>query len=104
MLAASIAVALFSSLIMLMMSAVVLVSMYLATYSDNEKLGMIAKSRTLLGLSSVLILGSLGSTFLVGLGPSTPGGLLFGSIGYGSAILWAIVSAYFLRRFVHPRI
>ncbi len=62
----------------------VFASMYLVTYPKLKKEALIAKSSTLLGLSSVLILGSLGSTFLVGLGPSTPGGWLFGSVGYGA--------------------
>ncbi|TLX96686.1 MAG: hypothetical protein E6K96_05445 [Thaumarchaeota archaeon] len=90
LLAVSIALMLFSTLIMLFMSYVTLVTMYLAPFTQNEKFRMIARVRNYVGLSSVLIITSFGSTFLVSLGLSSPWSWLLGGIGYGSGILWAL--------------
>ncbi len=73
LLAASILLMLFPSLIMLLMAAVVLVTTCLAVHSYHEKVAMITKVRTLLGLASILIPTSFGSTFLVSLGLSSRG-------------------------------
>ncbi len=103
LLVASIALMLLPSLIMLLFSSVMLVTMYLAPFAQNEKLGVISKARTSLGVSSILILTSFGSTFLVSFGLDSPGAWFFGSVGYGSGIFWAVLRGYYLTRFVHPR-
>lgn len=102
-LAASIALMLLPSLIMLLFSSVMLVTMYLAALAQEEKLRIIARARTLLGFSSILILTSFGSTFLVSFGLNSPGAWFFGSVGYGSGIFWALLRGYYLTRFVHPK-
>ena len=102
-LAGSIAVMLLPSLLMLMFSSVMLVTMYLAPFSAQDKLSIIARARTFLGLSSILILTSFGSTFLVAFGLSSPGAWFFGVMGYGSGLFWAFLRGYYLTRFVHPR-
>jgi len=89
-LAVSVALMLFSTLIMLFMSYVTLVAMYLAPFTQNEKFRMIARVRNYVGLSSILIITSFGSTFLVSLGLSSPSSLLLGGIGYGSGICLAV--------------
>ncbi len=103
LLAVSIALMLFSSLIMLFMSYVILATMYLSLLMISEKLRRVAWARTLLGLSSILIPSSFGSTFLVSLGLSSPWSWLLGGIGYGSGILWAILRGYYQIRFVRPK-
>ncbi len=103
LLAASIALMLLPSLIMLLFSSVILVTMYLAPFAQNEKLKIIAKARIFLGVSSILILTSFGSTFLVGFGLNSPGAWFFGSVGYGSGVFWALLRGYYLTRLVHPR-
>ncbi len=65
LLAGSIALMLFPSLVMLLMSSVMLVTMYVAVYTQDEKVIIVKRARKLLGLSSVLIPSSFGSTFLV---------------------------------------
>ncbi len=102
-LAGSIALMLLPSLIMLLFSSVMLVTMYIAPFSQIDKLKIIARARTFLGVSSILILTSFGSTFLVSFGLNSPGGWFFGSIGYGSGIFWALLRGYYLTRFVHPK-
>src|SRR5712691_6609712 len=99
LLAVSIALMLFSTLIMLFMSYVTLVTMYLAPLTQNEKFRIIARVRNYVGLSSVLIITSFGSTFLVSLGLSSPWSWLLGGIGYGSGILWALLRGYYLAKF-----
>jgi hypothetical protein len=103
LLAVSIALTLFSSLIMLFMSYVILATMPLALFTLSEKLRKIAKVRFFLGLSSILILTSFGSTFLVSLGLSSPWSWVLGGIGYGSGILWALLRGYYLTKFVNPK-
>jgi hypothetical protein len=102
-LAGSIALMLFPSMIMLFMSGMMLVTMYLAAYTLDEKLSIVARVRTFMGLVSILIPTSLGSTFLVSLGVDSPGGWFLGGVGYGSGILWALLRGYYLTRFVHPK-
>jgi hypothetical protein len=102
LLAASIVLFLFPSLVMLLMASVVLVSMYLAVFSYEEKTRIVGRARTLLGLASILIPTSFGSTFLVSLGLSSPWTWLFGAIGYGSGVSWALFRGFYLTRFVHP--
>ena len=99
LLAVSIALMLFSTLIMLFMSYVTLVTMYLAPFTQNEKFRMIARVRNYVGLSSVLIITSFGSSFLVSLGLSSPWSWLLGGIGYGTGILWALLRGYYLAKF-----
>jgi len=99
LLALSIALMLFSSLIMLFMSYVILTTTYLAASALNDKLRRIAQVRNLVGLSSVLILTSFGSTFLVSLGLSSPWSWTLGGIGYGGGLLWALLRGYYLKRF-----
>ena len=99
LLISSIPLMLFSTLVMLFGSYVILVTMYLAVLTQSEKLRRLARVRNLVGLSSVLILTSFGSTFLVSLGLSSPWSWLFGGIGYGSGILWALLRGYYLTRF-----
>lgn len=103
LLAVSIALMLFSTLILLFMSYVTLVTMYLDALTPGEKSRIITRVRNLVGLSSVLILTSFGSTFLVALGPSSPWSWLFGGIGYGSGISWALLRGYYLSRFWRSR-
>src|SRR5262245_60201701 len=71
-LGASIVLTLVSSLIMLFMSSLMLVTMDLGSFNYDEKLRVIARARTFLGLTSFLTLASFGSTFIVGLGASSP--------------------------------
>ena len=99
----SIALLLFSSLIMLFMSSIILVTMYLGLFTFQEKLERIAKARTLLGLSSILIPASFGSMFLVSLGLSSPLSWVLGAIGYGAGIVQALLRKYYLGRYVYPR-
>ncbi len=99
LLISSIPLMLFATLVMLFGSYVILVTMYLAAFTQVEKLKRIARVRSLVGLSSVLILTSFGSTFLVSLGLSSPWSLFLGGIGYGSGILWALLRGYYLSRF-----
>jgi len=73
--------------------------MYLAPFTQNEKFRMIARVRNHAGLSSVLIIASFGSTFLVSLGLSSPWSWLLGGIGYGSGILWALLRGYYPAKF-----
>ena len=103
LLAVSIALMLFSTLIMLFMSYVILATIRLALFTLSEKLGRIAKVRFFIGLASVLILTSFGSTFLVSLGLSSPWSWLLGGIGYGSGILWALLRGFYLTRYVNPK-
>ncbi len=77
--------------------------MYLALYTQDEKVRIVKRARTLLGLSSVLIPSSFGSTFLVSLGLDSPGSWFFADVGYGSGIFWALLRGYYLTRFVHPK-
>jgi hypothetical protein len=99
----SIALSLFSSLIMLFMGAIILVSMYLGVFTFEEKLQRISTARTLLGASSILIPASFGSMFLVSLGLSSPLSRILGGIGYASGIAQALLRNYYLGRHVHPR-
>ena len=99
LLISSIPIMLFSTLVMLFMSYVILVTMYLAVFTQSEKLRKIARVRDLVGLSSILILTSFGSTFLVSLGLSSPWSWLLGGIGYGSGIFWALLRGFYLSRF-----
>src|SRR5437870_8420217 len=99
LLAVSIALMLFSTLIMLFMSYVTLVTMYLAPFTQNEKFRMIARVRNYVGLSSVLLVISCGLCFLVLLGLSSLWSWLLGGIGYGSGILWALLRGYYLAKF-----
>ncbi len=103
LLAVSIALMLFAALIMLFMSYVILATMYLVPLTVNEKLMRVGWARTLLGISSILIPASFGSTFLVSLGLSSPWSWLLGGIGYGSGILWALLRGYYQIRFVRPK-
>ncbi len=103
LLAASIALMLLPSLIMLLFSSVILVTMYMAAFAQDEKLRIIARARTFLSVSSILILTSFGSTFLVSFGLNSPGAWFFGSVGYGSGVFWALLRGYYLTRFIHPR-
>jgi hypothetical protein len=80
-----------------------LVTMYLAVHTQDEKVKIVGRARTLLGLTSILIPTSFGSTFLVSLGLDSPGAWFFGGVGYGSGILWAVLRGYYLTRFVHPK-
>ncbi len=102
-LAASVMLMLLPSLIALLLSSVMLVTMYLAPFAQSEKLRIIAKARTFLGIASILILTSFGSTFLVSFGPSSPGAWFFGIVGYGSGISWALLRGYYLTTFIHPK-
>src|SRR5260370_36202791 len=68
LLVSSIPLMLFSTLVMLFGSYVILVTMYMAPFTQSEKMSMIARVRTLVGLSSILIFTSFGSTFLVSRG------------------------------------
>src|SRR2546427_11542859 len=81
------------------MSYVTLVTMYLAPFTQNEKFRRIARVRNYVGLSSVLIITSFGSSFLVSLGLFSPWSWLLGGIGYGSVILWALLRSYYLAKF-----
>jgi hypothetical protein len=103
LLTVSIALLLFSSLIMLFMSYVILATMYLTPLTQSEKLARVGWARTLLGISSILIPMSFGSTFLVSLGLSSPWSWLLGGIGYGSGILWALLRGYYQIKFVRPK-
>ena len=103
LLAVSIALMLFSTLVMLFMSYVILGTIPLALFTLDEKLSRIAKVIFFVGLASVLILASFGSTFLVSLGLSSPWSWLLGGIGYGSAILWAVLRGFYLTRYVNPK-
>ena len=103
LLAVSIALMLFSTLVMLFMSYVILATIPLALFTLNEKLSRIAKVRFFVGLASFLILASFGSTFLVSLGLSSPWSWLLGGIGYGSGILWALLRGFYLTRCVNPK-
>jgi hypothetical protein len=99
----SIVLMLFSTLIMLFMSYVILVTMYLAAFTQSEKHRSIARARNLVGASSILILTSFGSTFLVSLGLSSPWSWLLGGIGYGAGLFWALLRGYYLNRFWHSK-
>ena len=99
----SAALMLFGAMIMLFLSYVILQTMYLAPFTSNEKLKRIAWARTLLGTASFLIPTSFGSTFLVTFGLSNPWSWLFGAVGYGSGVVWALVRGLYLRRYIHPR-
>jgi hypothetical protein len=103
LLTVSIALLLFSSLIMLFMSYVILATMYLTPLTQSEKLERVGWARTLLGISSILIPMSFGSTFLVSLGLASPWSWLLGGIGYGSGILWALLRGYYQIKFVRPK-
>jgi hypothetical protein len=103
LLAVSIALFLFSSLIMLFMSYVILATMYLTPLTQSEKLERVGWARTLLGVASILIPTSFGSTFLVSLGRSSPWSWLLGGIGYGSGIFWALLRGYYQIKFVRPK-
>jgi len=103
LLAVSIALMLFAALIMLFMSYVILATMYLVPLTLNEKLIRVGWARTLLGISSILIPASFGSTFLVSLGLSSSWSWVLGGIGYGSGILWALLRGYYQIRFVRPK-
>jgi len=102
LLAVSIALMLFSAMIMLFLSYVILQTMYLAAFPMTEKMRRIGWARTLLGTASILIPTSFGSTFLVSLGLTNPWSWAFGAIGYGSGAVWALLRGYYLTRFVHP--
>ncbi len=100
LLAVSVALMLFSILIMLFMCYVILATMYLAPLPLGEKVRRVGWARTLLGTSSFLILTSFGSTFLVAFGISSPWSWVFGGIGYGSGIVWAVLRGYYQIKFV----
>src|SRR5712691_6734011 len=68
----------------------------------TEKLRRVAWARTLLGLSSILIPASFGSTFHVSLGLSSPWSWGLGAIGYGAGIVQALLRKYYLGRYVYP--
>jgi hypothetical protein len=99
LLTVSIALMLFSTLIMLFLSYVTLVTMYLAIFTQDEKLRVVHRARNLVGAASILIVTSYGSTFLVSLGLTSPWSWLLGGIGYGSGLLWALLRGYTLSRF-----
>ena len=100
LLAVSVALMLFSIMIMLFLCYVILATMYLAALPLAEKLRRVGWARTLLGVSSFLILTSFGSTFLVAFGLSSPWSWVFGGIGYGSGAIWAILRGYYQIKFV----
>jgi hypothetical protein len=101
-LALSIALMLFATMLMLFLSYVILATMYLAPLPLTEKLRRVGWARTLLGVSSFLIPTSFGSTFLVSLGLSSPWSWAFGAIGYGSGAVWAAVRWYYQVKVVRP--
>jgi len=103
LLSVSIALMLFATLVMLFLSYVILVTMPLTLFTMAEKLSRIASVRIFVGLASVLIMLSYGSSFLVSLGLGSPWAWLLGGIGYGSGILWATLRGYYLRGFVNPK-
>ncbi|MBI3841361.1 MAG: hypothetical protein HY297_05365 [Thaumarchaeota archaeon] len=94
----SIALMLFSTLIMLFMSYVILVTTCLTPVTQDEKFVRVNQVRNFVGLSSILILTSFGSTFLVSLGLSSPWSWLLGGIGYGSGLVWALLRGFYLAR------
>ena len=102
LLAVSIALMLFSTIIMLFLSYVILATMYLAPLTVDEKLRRVGWARTLVGISSFLIPTSFGSTFLVSLGLDSPWSWVFGGIGYGSGVVWAAIRAYYQIKVVRP--
>ena len=104
LLAVSIALMLFATMIMLFLSYVILATAYLAPLTVSEKLLRVGWARTLLGVSSFLIPTSFGSTFLVSLGLASPWSWVFGAIGYGSGLVWAVLRAYYQIKVVRPRI
>ncbi len=99
----SIAFLLLSSLLMLFLCAIILVTMYVAPFTTEEKLSTIALARTLLGLSSILIPASFGSMFLVSLGLTSLLSWVLGAMGYASGVLQALLRGYYLKRFIHPK-
>ncbi|MBI3859083.1 MAG: hypothetical protein HY296_02425 [Thaumarchaeota archaeon] len=103
LLAVSAALMLFTTMIMLFFSYVILQTMYLAALPLGEKLRRVGWVRTLLGISSFLIPTSYGSTFLVSFGLSSPWSWVFGGIGYGSGIVWAVLRGYYQLKVVRPR-
>lgn len=103
LLAGSIVLMLFPALIMLLMASVVLVTMYVAVYTPDEKVRIIARARNLLALASILIPTSFGSTFLVSLGIDSPWSFFFAAVGYGSGIFWALLRGYYLKSFVQTK-
>src|SRR6267143_1064848 len=100
LLAVSVALMLFSIMIMLFLSYVILATMYLVALPLAEKVRRVSWARTLLGTSSFLILTSFGSTLLVAFGLSSPWSWVFGAIGYGSGIVWAVLRGYYQIKFV----
>ena len=102
LLAVSLALMLFSTLVMLFMCYVILASMPLAMLALERKLRRIDAVRTLVATSAFLIIASYGSTFLVSLGLTSPWSWVLAAIAYGSGILWVIARWYYLARFVNP--
>jgi hypothetical protein len=94
---------LISSLIMLFMSALILVTMDLGTFTLADKLRAIARVRTFLGVTSFLILASFGSTFILSLGVESPVAWVLGAMGYGGAIFWGILRNYYMSRIAAPK-
>jgi hypothetical protein len=103
LLAVSVALMLFSIMIMLFLCYVINATMYLVPLPLEEKVRRVGWARTLLGISSFLILTSFGSTFLVAFGLSSPWSWVFGVIGYGSGLVWALLRGYYQLKFVRPR-
>jgi hypothetical protein len=103
LLAVSVALMLFSIMIMLFLCYVINATMYLVPLPLEEKVRRVGWARSLLGISSFLILTSFGSTFLVAFGLSSPWSWVFGAIGYGSGLVWALLRGYYQIKFVRPR-
>jgi len=103
LLAVSVALMLFATMIMLFLSYVILQTMYLAALPLDLKLRRVGWVRTLLGISSFFIPTSYGSTFLVSFGLSSQWSWVFGGIGYGSGIVWAALRGYYQLRVVRPK-
>jgi len=103
LIAASIPLMLLAILVMLFMSAVMLVTMYLVPMTLAEKLRVVGRARTFFGLSSILILTSFGSTFLVSFGLESPWSWSLGAMGYGSGLIWALLRGYYLAKVLRPK-
>lgn len=102
LLAVSVALMLFSTLVMLFVCYVILASMPLAMLAFEQRLRRVDFVRMLVGSAAFLIIASYGSTFLVSLGLTSPWSWGLAAIAYGSGVLWLIIRWYYLARFVNP--
>ena len=99
LLVTTIALMMFSALVLFFLGFVILVNTPLAQVDLQEVLRRIDTARSYLAISAFFLLSSYGFVFLISFGLYSPWSWVLSSIAYASAIAYFIFRRYHLRRF-----